>query len=313
MERLELPQDWESLLAGYVLGDLTPEDAVKVNQYLQLYPELADEVNSLQATLGLFPLSLPQSSPSENLRSRILEAAEHELSAQMVTNQQTKPQPIPEKEAGENGAGSRGNVSLSLSEEHTPRLSTRPQLRRNKSLWFWLGGGVAAAFITTLGWYNYQLQRQLAIAQSDLSDYRQKAALSELHKELAQTQNQLSVYQQAVAILKQPNNRLLALKGTVPNIPSSGSLVIAPNSQAAVLTLQNLAPIPENKVYRLWAFVNQKKVKCAKFTPDSQGKVMLQIPLKKWGSTTRVFVTIEPKEGLSLPTGKTVMTGTSSI
>ena len=292
MERLELPQDWESLLAGYVLGDLTPEDAVKVNQYLQLYPELADEVNSLQATLGLFPLSLPQSSPSENLRSRILEAAEHELSAQMVTNQQTTPQPIPES---------------------TPPLSTRPQLRRTKSLWFWLGGGIAAAFISTLGWYNYQLQRQLAIAQSNLSDYRQKVALSELHKELAQTQNQLSVYQQAVAILKQPNNRLLALKGTVPNIPSSGSLVIAPNSQAAVLTLQNLAPIPENKVYRLWAFVNQKKVKCAKFTPDSQGKVMLQIPLNQWGTTTRVFVTIEPKEGLSLPTGKTVMTGTSLI
>ena len=305
MERLELPQDWESLLAGYVLGDLTPEDTVKVNQYLQLYPELADEVNSLQATLGLFSLSLPQSSPSDNLRSQILQAAEHELSAQMVTTQQTKPQPIPEKEAG-------GNVSLSLG-EHTPRSSTRPQLRRTKSLWLWLGGGVAAAFICTLGWYNYQLQRQLAIAQSDLSDYRQKVALSELQQELAQTQNQLSLYQQAVSILKQPNNRLLALKGTVPNILSSGSLVIAPNSKAAVLTLQNLAPIPDNKVYRLWAFVNQKKVKCAKFTPDSQGKVMLQIPLKKWGSTTRVFVTIEPKEGLSLPTGKTVMTGTSLI
>ncbi len=303
MERLELPQDWESLLAGYVLGDLTPEDAVKVNQYLQLYPELADEVNSLQATLGLFPLSLPQSSPSHNLRSQILQAAENELSAQMGTNGQ---------EAEGKGAGSRGNVSLPLG-EHTPPLPTRLQLRRTKSLWFWLGGGVAAVFVATLGWYNYQLQRQLAIAQSDLSGYRQKVALSEVQTELAQTQNQLSRYQQAVAILKQPNNRLLALKGTVPNIPSSGSLVIAPNSQAAVLTLQNLAPIPENQVYRLWAFVNQKKVKCAKFTPDSQGKVMLQIPLKEWGSTTRVFVTVEPKKGLSLPTGKTVMTGTSSI
>ena len=311
MKPLELPQDWESLLAGYVLGDLTPEDAVKVNQYLQLYPELADEVNSLQATLGLFPLSLPQSSPSDNLRSRILEAAENELSAQMVTNQ----------EAEGKGAGSRGNASLhdakeeesQFPSEHTPGLSTRRQLRRTKPLWLWLGGGVAAAVVATLGWYNYQLQRQLAIAQSDLSNYRQKAALSDLQKELAQTQNQLSLYQEAVAMLKQPNNRLLALKGTTSGIPSSGSLVIAPNSRSAVLTLQNLAPIPKNKVYRLWAFVNQKKVKCAKFTPDSQGKVMLQIPLKEWGSTTRVFVTIEPKKGLSLPTGKTVMTGTSLI
>ncbi len=278
MERLELPQDWESLLAGYVLGDLTPEDVVKVNQYLQLYPELADEVNSLQATLALFPLSLPKSSPSANLRSQILQAAENQLVKGVERDKQIRLQ---------------------------PRRITKP--------WFWLMGGMAAAFIASLGLYNYQLQKQLAIAQSDLSSYRQKISLSELQTELTHTQNQLSRYQKAVAILKQPNNRLLALKGITANVPASGSLVIAPNSQAAVLTLQNLPPIAEDKVYRLWAFVNQQKVKCAKFTPDAEGKVMLQIPLKEWGSTTQVFVTIEPKEGLSLPTGKTVMTGTSSI
>ena len=123
----------------------------------------------------------------------------------------------------------------------------------------------------------------------------------------------LSRYQQAVDLLKQPNNRLLTLKGISSNVPASGSLVIAPNSQVAMLTLQNLPSISENKVYGLWAFVDGKKVKCAKFIPDSQGRVMQEIPLNEWGSTTKVFVTIEPKQGLSLPTGETVIKGVSSI
>ncbi|MDJ0735288.1 MAG: anti-sigma factor [Nostocaceae cyanobacterium] len=291
MERLKLPEDWEALLAGYVLGDLTPEDVVTVKQYLELYPELADEVNSLQATLALFPLSLPKSSPPPKLRSQILSVAKKELS--------TAPH------------------SLHLPRNAPRRISTpRWHKRLPQGITFtWLGlaGGVAAVFIATLGLYNYQLQKQLAIAQADLSHYRQEIALSELQKELAQTRNELSRYQQTIDLLKQPNNRLLTLKGTTPNIASSGSLVIAPNSQVAVLTLQNLPPIPEDKVYRLWAFVGSKKIKCAKFTPDLEGRVMLQIPLKRWGTTTNVFVTIEPKEGLSLPTGETVMTGTSAI
>ncbi|MDJ0615716.1 MAG: anti-sigma factor [Calothrix sp. MO_192.B10] len=292
MERLELPQDWEALLAGYVLGDLIPEDVVRVKQYLELYPELADEVNSLQATLALFPLSLPKSSPPEKLRSQILAAAQKELSSEVETDKQIQPEPIGKKMV---------------------RFPKRRQNQGIKSTWLGLAGGVAAVFVASLGLYNYKLQKRLAIAQADLSRYRQEVALSKLQTELTQAQNELSRYQKAVALLKQPNNRLLSLKGTTSNIPASGSLVIAPNSQTAVLTLQNLPPIAEDKVYRLWAFVNGKKVKCAKFTPDSQGRVMQEIPLNKWGSTTEVFVTIEPKEGLSLPTGETVMKGVSSI
>ena len=90
-------------------------------------------------------------------------------------------------------------------------------------------------------------------------------------------------------------------------------MVIAPNSEAAILTLKKLPNLPEDKVYRLWAFVDGKKVKCAKFNPDSQGKVLQKIPLQKWGSTTEVFVTIEPKDGFELPVGETVMKGSRAI
>ena len=157
-----------------------------------------------------------------------------------------------------------------------------------------------------MGFFNYRLNQKLATAETDLSNYR-------LQTELSQTQQELSRYQEALSVLKQPNNRLLALKSITPDISSSGSLVIAPNSEAAILTLKKLPNLPEDKVYRLWAFVDGKKVKCAKFNPDSQGKVLQKIPLQKWGSTTEVFVTIEPKDGFELPVGETVMKGSTAI
>ncbi|MEM7715113.1 MAG: anti-sigma factor [Cyanobacteria bacterium P01_A01_bin.68] len=277
MEPLELPPNWEALITGYVLSDLTPEEAALVKQYLETYPELACEVESLQATLALFPLSLPKAKPSEGLRSQILEAAQKDLSSTVKT-QQTPVSPSP---------------SLPLSP-----FSPKP--------WLKIAGLAAVGLIASLGFFNYRLHQKLATAETDLSNYR-------LQAELSQTQQELSRYQEALSVLKQPNNRLLALKSITPDISSSGSLVIAPNSEAAILTLKKLPNLPEDKVYRLWAFVDGKKVKCAKFNPDSQGKVLQKIPLQKWGSTTEVFVTIEPKDGFELPVGETVMKGSTAI
>ncbi|MGB3760393.1 MAG: anti-sigma factor [Rivularia sp. (in: cyanobacteria)] len=172
--------------------------------------------------------------------------------------------------------------------------------------WLKIAGITAIGLIASLGFFNYRLHQKLATAETDLSNYR-------LQAELSKTQQELSRYQEALSVLKQPNNRLLALKSITPDISSSGSLVIAPNSEAAILTLKNLPDLPENKVYRLWAFVDGKKIKCAKFNPDAQGKVLQKIPLQQWGNTTEVFITIESKDGFDLPAGETVMKGSRAI
>ncbi len=277
MESDKLPSNWEALITGYVLGDLTPEEATLIKQYLETYPELAAEVESLQATLALFPLSLPETKPPEKLRSQILQAAATEL-----------------------------NVNHNEISSPSPPLPLSPLPSSSAKNWLKIAGITAVGIIASLGFLNYRLHQKLATAETDLSNYR-------LQAELSKTQQELSRYQEALSVLKQPNNRLLALKSITPDISSSGSLVIAPNSEAAILTLKNLPDLPEDKIYRLWAFVDGKKVKCAKFNPDSQGKVLQKIPLQKWGNTTEVFVTVEPKEGFDLPVGETVIKGSRAI
>lgn len=263
MEPLEQPEQLESLLAGYVLGDLTPEEAAGFHQLLESNPELADEVRCLKTTLALLPLSLPSTLPPQGLQSRILNAAQ--------------------------GA-----------EDISHFRSTR----RTKTVqWTWFAalGSVAAVLVAGLGFGNYRLHQELASTQTALRQSHQK--------DLTTAHNELSRYREVVNLLRQPNNRFLTLRGTSSESVSSGSLVIAPKSDAAILVLQDVAPLPEGKVYRMWAFVDGQKVSCADFKPNAKGEVFLQLPLDKWGGTTEVVVTVEPAQEIPNPVGEMVMTG----
>jgi cell division protein FtsL len=282
----------EALLAGYVLGDLTPEEAELVRQHLILHPELESEVRSLQTTLALLPLSLNEESaslnnaPDKSLRTRILTAAE------------TEPQE----------SQSRVSNSNVLPFQQPRRLSL---VNKKQKTWLGIAGSVAAVLVATLGFQNYRLTQQLAAVESNISQQEQQVAA--LQQQLQASKSDLSSYQQVVNLLNQPSNRFLTVKGTSPQMPASGSLVIVPSKDTALLALQNLPPLPKGKVYRMWAYVDGQKVDCTRFTPDTVGQVTQRIPLKNWGGTTSVIVTIEPEVGITQPTGQQVMSGTVSL
>ncbi len=75
MSESSSPEHIQELLAGYVLGDLSPEEAEELKRLLQTHPELVEEVNQLQEVLAAMPYSLPATMPSPSLRSTILETA----------------------------------------------------------------------------------------------------------------------------------------------------------------------------------------------------------------------------------------------
>jgi Anti-sigma-K factor rskA len=141
----------------------------------------------------------------------------------------------------------------------------------------------------------------LTTAQATLDQIRQH--------DLATARQELSRYQAAVTLLRQPNNRFLALRGMNPELRSSGSLVIVPTKDSAILVLRDVASLPEGKIYRMWALVNGEKVSCADFKPNDKGEVFLQLSLNQWGGTTEVVVTVEPDRTLSKPVGEMVIIG----
>lgn len=66
----------QELAAGYVLGDLTSEEAEQFQQLLTQQPALGEDVAALQEALAMMPYALPETKPTPELRSRILEATQ---------------------------------------------------------------------------------------------------------------------------------------------------------------------------------------------------------------------------------------------
>ncbi|MBD1833783.1 anti-sigma factor [Cyanobacteria bacterium FACHB-472] len=73
------PEHLEELMTGYVLGDLSPEEALEFQRLLAENPQLATEVSSLQEALEVLPYALPEVTPPPHLRTAILEAANNSL------------------------------------------------------------------------------------------------------------------------------------------------------------------------------------------------------------------------------------------
>ena len=134
-----------------------------------------------------------------------------------------------------------------------------------------------------------------------------------LRQQLALTNNQLQQQQELVALLRQPNNRLVSLKGLDRLSTASGSLFIVPQANKAVLALQNLEPLEGQQVYRLWVVSQGKETGCANFTPDEKGTVHLQFYNYALNDAGSIFVTIEPEADTEQPQGSPIMTDYHSL
>lgn len=167
-------------------------------------------------------------------------------------------------------------------------ISTATQITSNQSrkkqLWQTIAATIAASIIVALGLYNYRLQQQASAIRQEVLRY-----------------------QDTITLLRQQNISLLALEGTKVNSEASGSFAIAPTGKA-VLTLQNLPELPENRVYRLWAVAEGKKIDCGDFKVNKKGKVLLQLPVdNSMGSVSSALVSVEPLQPVEQPTGEIVM------
>jgi anti-sigma-K factor RskA len=261
------PEAIEALLAGYALGDLSPEEMHQLQRYLDQHPGAAIDLDQLQTTLALLPLALPESAPSPNLRSRIVAAA----------------QP----------------TTVTVANNVVDLAS-----RRRSSGWrgSWLAGSITAGLLGVLGFQNYQLSQEMASLKQVVAQAQAQAP----------DRARLVNYQTTVDMLRQPDNRLITLKGMADQ--SSGSLIIFAMDKKASLNLKNVPPLPDGRMYRLWAMVEGQKVYCTEFKPDADGMVSLMIPLDQLGEARQVAVTIDPQAApTAKPVGDMVMSGAVSI
>lgn len=237
------------LIAGYILGDLDPQEAAEFEQLLSHNPAIAEEVQRMQTVLEL-SYAPQEIEPPTHLRSSV-------LSAHRSQPPVTSLQPVPNK----------------------PTRRSFP--------WSRAVHVAAAIAIAVLGINNYQLWQALQASQTEA---------------------------QRLATL------VYSLQATASGNPAAATVAVDPNRLEAVVTVQNLPPLPPGKVYVLWTVVKQdapvtrddkNAILTEVFTVDDSGQFSQAISVPpvfrsaKWVST--VAVTVEDAAAPQRHQGKPVM------
>ena len=280
---------WSELLAGYVLGNLSSDDMILVQQYLASNPSAIAEVEELQITLSVLPFGLDNVAIPEYIRNNLFTL-------------------LPDRSIPTIATSTIATSTIATPTIATPTIAAvrkvnKPRSRNIQRRWFAISGSIAAATITALGVQSYQLQQEFSATRQEL------ARLRESQEQLITRSNSGDRYQESISFMRQSGSRMLTMTGSGLVSGASGNVVIVPEQNRAVLTVQKMPQPPVGKIYHLWAVVNNQKIACIQFVPESNGQVLMQIPANRWNRATQVVITVEPEQSESQPTGEMVMSG----
>ena len=152
MTEYKYPQEWEELLAGYVLDDLEPEEVTALQEIIVNHPEIITEIDRLQETLAILPLGLSPSYPSKELRDRIASVA------------------IPQAVESQVTASTATGLKKSAHRQNVWKLV---------SISLGSISAITAIALIALSIDNYQMRQQTAANQVELQKYKQAIALLE--------------------------------------------------------------------------------------------------------------------------------------
>ncbi len=234
------------LIAGYVLGDLSPDEAARLDEALAQTPELHEEICSFQEAFSLLPYDRPLLEPSTRLKDKIISAASSSLA-----------EPLPGRIADN-----------SLEDPQTNVVPIGSPRRRNWQQW--LPTGIAAAAIAALGWNQIQLSQQ----------FQQAAALQQqlqtMKTELESLRRESQANRGTIALLSQPDTQMYPLIGiTNPKTGRISTARILSNVGSVNVTLvaHDLPKLSNSQIYRLWAVATPTAAPmyCGQFRQDNGG------------------------------------------
>lgn len=271
---------WHDKIADYVLGNLSPEETAALQEQLAVNSNLAHELAELQESLATLPYTLPEAAPSINLKASILEAA------QAKKPQHTQDEPI--------------QPATSVTAEttaQTPHQAWHPisSLTLSRKLpWKIISGAIAATVLLALGLDNYRLRQQVQSNLELKESLRQ--SLEQREAELERLQDEVQRMTTVVASLQEPESIVYTLKGTGLAEGATGRLVTTPGHQDMVLVSEDLPPLTENYIYRLWAIAdaaNQPEY-CGQFRMDTEGTGHWTAPTETCSQTpTQLLITLD--------------------
>ncbi len=252
------------LVAGYILDDLSHEDADRLHQALADTPSLHGEIDAFSEAFSLLPYGMPIVEPAAHLKAKILNAATESIRQPIVASQTPTQTPAP------------SNV-VPIAAAH--RRNLNQNWNRNWKQWMpAISTGIAAVAVTALGLNQLNLSRQseqTAALQQQLDATKQ---------ELTNLRRELQTSQSTIALLSQPDTQTYTLTGATPNPTNSrlakARIIAKPGDRSVTLVAQDLPKLSNNQIYRLWAVAKPAAAPmyCGEFRQEASGTAQWTVP-----------------------------------
>ncbi|RUT10322.1 hypothetical protein DSM106972_008170 [Dulcicalothrix desertica PCC 7102] len=236
------------LVAGYILDDLSHEEAARLNQALAETPTLYEEIESFQEAFSLLPYDMPILEPSARLKEKIISAASQSIAG----------------------------ASIESSHSNVVPIASR---RRSWKRWIpAISTSIAAVAVTALGINQVLLGRQ----SQQMAALQQQ--LEATNNELKRLKSELQANQTTIARLSQPDTQVYSLVGAAPNPKNrrlaTARLLAKPGDVTITLVAQDLPKLANNQIYRLWSVATPSAAPmyCGQFRQDDSGTAQWVAP-----------------------------------
>jgi hypothetical protein len=253
---------------------LSPEETKEVEANLAQYPELKQELSAIQDGLALFASTYAQK-PNRNLKSRVLGALPFE--DDKIYSPPT-------------------NIVI-------PKLQDAKIIPIQSGVNKWLVAASIALLISTswLVYRNTEYSKRIADLETRITSSEQEFA--DLNARFTTNTNYL-------ANISSPETKKILLSSKTKNLGENAVLFLNPKDASVLITIDQLAEIPESNQYQLWALVDGKPIDMGVL---NSGGIRKAKNIPELLNAQAFAITIEKKGGSPIPTlEKLVAVGATS-
>jgi hypothetical protein len=261
------------LLPAFALGTLDRDEKLTMNAHLAAgCAECDAQINSWRRDVAELGLATHSIAPSAALRSRILASVQQPAEA--------RPAPAT-----------------------APPAPVRRRLLVRGLPWAAL---LAIAIWSALRQMTFTQELERTSAARDQA----KAQASVVSHQLADARAAVGRMERTLAVVSAPNVQSIQLAGLGPTPSAAGRTFVNRDAGRAMFYAFNLPQVASDKTYELWFITAGGPVAAGTFLPDSQGIGGLEVDRIAAGPAILAWaVTIEPRPGVSKPTGAMVLKG----
>lgn len=249
------------ILESYVMGLTTPAESAEVERLAAAHPEIKAELEEIRSAIEGYATAHEKTPPAQ-VKEKVMTAI-----------------------AAQEKAGS-GKVIDIRAAENSPARSSRFST---------YAAAAAIALLLVSGIFNYIFYSRWKSTQDSLASITAEKEYIAQQFQAEQASNKMMSEQ--MAVMKDPQNRMVRLKGMEIAPTSMATIYWNPASKDVYLAVNNLPAAPEGMQYQLWAIVDGKPVDAGMIDMNAPGLHKM----KSFENAQAFAVTLEKAGGSPTP------------